>query len=294
MNLLADDAAYQPQRRNLVLVRAGAQALHLQWQLPAVRNWDLVTLAYNDALLDAASSGNVVVPGEWLVDGRAQATKYIGIQAFFRHHPEALKHEAVLMLDDDLLFDPARLDDMFGLFATSGAALGQPALTWDSYASLYITFRNRAFLWRETNFAEVMAPMMTSAILRDLLPTFDANRSSWGFDFLWADRCRKAGGRVVILDQTPIKHTRPIGGGGLYAALKVDPGAELADLLRQHGIERPPLRVLGGRLDPSFKRPVTGLLVESYLSGLGREMRQRKGFSSLFKASLPYLLRRAR
>jgi len=44
------------------------------------------------------------------------------------------------------------------VFEESGAALGQPALTWDSHFSHYVTLHNPAFRYRRTNFAEVMSP----------------------------------------------------------------------------------------------------------------------------------------
>src|SRR5690606_29948749 len=140
---------------------------------------------YDDTLLSPEGLRGPTV-GDWVVDSRAFSSKFHGLHAFFAAHPEALQYEAVFMPDDDLLFDPDIINEMFELFKESGAAFGQPALTWDSHMSHFVTLRSRAFLYHYTNFAEVMAPLMTAATLRRKLPYFTVNKSSWGLDYLWA------------------------------------------------------------------------------------------------------------
>jgi hypothetical protein len=294
MNSVIDAQRFQRRRRHCVLIRTGPKALHLDWTFPEQRGWDFINLVYDPALWDAASNGKRIVPGDWIVDGRAQPSKYTGILAFLHAHPEALGYESVMLTDDDILYDPADLDRLFALFKQSGADLGQPALTWDSYVALYLTYRNKAFLYRHTNYAEAMTPLMTGETLRELMWTFDVNKTHWGMDFLWTQHCAERGKRVVVIDGAPVTHTRPVGGGDMYKHLKADPGEEMAALFRKYRMKRPRLKVFGGVLDPAFGKPCSGLLIESYLKGLSREVRQRKGFSNLFKASLPYLLRRAR
>ncbi len=280
-----------PSRRaNLVIVRAGSKALHYDWSLPPDRQWDLITLAYDDTLLSPEGPGGRTV-GDWVVDSRAFNSKFYGLHAFFEAHPEAQRYEAVLMPDDDLLFDPGILNEMFALFKDSGAAFGQPALTWDSHMSHFVTLRSQAFLYRYTNFAEVMTPLMTGPTLRRMLPYFTFNKSSWGLDFLWAKLCLDAGQKVVVLDKTPVKHTRPVGGGGLYKALGVDPAKECRELQRHFNVPTVTGCVLGGVLDPAFGAPRSGLLIESYVAGLHTESIGHPSFVEAFRASVPHLNR---
>lgn len=290
---LLTDTPLASRRRNLVLIRAGSRALHYDWHLPAERQWDLITLAYNDTLLGESGPPDGLTTGDWVFDNRAAPSKYHGVHAFFETHPEALDYSAVMMPDDDLLFEPARIDELFSVFEESGAALGQPALTWDSYFSHYVTLHNPAFRYRRTNFAEVMSPIMTGDTLRALLPTFLGTRSAWGLDLLWAKLCDDRGQSVVVIDQVPVKHTRPVGGGDHYAALGMNPAEEAHRLLAEYQVTPKAIQVLGGVLDERFGRPRSGMLMESLLSGVCPALSQHPALIPLLQASLPHLCRPA-
>lgn len=281
----------RPARPYLVIIRAGSNALHFDWSLPADRKWDLVTLAYDPRVLENAGVGQRTF-GDALIDSSGSPSKFHGLSRFFAERPETEDYRAVMMPDDDLLFEPARINELFEVFTASGAAVGQPALTPDSFVSHLVTVQHHAFSYRYTNFVEVMTPMMDAWALREFLPTFTINKSSWGMDLLWAKRCADAGRRQVIIDQTPVKHTRPVGGGGLYAALGVDPHAEMTELMAQHAI--PPFQgmVLGGKLAAGYPRPWSGLLIESFLRGADRFSTEHPSFKKMLKASLPHLLTR--
>jgi len=292
MNLLSD-APLTSRRRRLVLVRSGTRALHYLWTLPQARQWDLITLAYNDTLLGGDAPHDITT-GDWVVDNRGAPAKFFGIHAFFVAHPEALAYEAIMMPDDDLLFDPERIDELFDVFAESGAALGQPSLTWDSYFSHCVTLQNPAFRFRRTNFAEVMSPIMTGEALRMLLPTFLGTRSAWGLDLLWAKLCNDHGQSVVVVDQVAVKHTRPVGGGDHYAALGLNPAEEARQLLNEHRVPAQPIQVLDGVIDARFGAPRSGLLLESLVSGVCPALSQHPGMAQLLQASTPHLCRPAR
>lgn len=285
------DAPLVDMRRNLIVVRAGSKALHYQWTLPDDRQWDLITLAYTDTMFGEAGVPPGITVGDWIVDNRAASAKFYGIHAFFEQHPEALGYESIMMPDDDLLFDPALINDLFALFKESGAALGQPSLSWDSCFSHYVTLHNPAFRYRRTNFAEVMAPIMTGSTVRDLLPTFLGSRSAWGLDLLWAKLCEDRGQSVVVLDQVPVRHTRPVGGGDHYAAPQIHPAEEAQQLLAEYKVQPRATQVLGAVLNPQFSAPRSGLLLESFLSGVTPALSQHPGLIQLLQASLPHLCR---
>lgn len=276
-------------RKNLVLIRAGVKSLHLNWKLPIDRSWDLVILAYDEALLPSVTHFSQVLQGAIVLDNSAEPCKFHGIHRFFTEHSEAKAYEAVFMPDDDLLLNPADLDTLFSIFEASGAYLGQPALTWNSYCSHFVTFKNKAFVYRETNFVEVMAPIMKRELLFGVLPTFRFNKSSWGLDYLWCRICREQGQRAVIIDRISVEHTRPVGGAGLYTKLGVDPHQELMQVCRTFNLTPEPAMVLGGVLDERHGRPLSGLLAESLVSGLNLDLIRRPEFIRLFQASLPYL-----
>lgn len=276
-------------RKNLVLIRAGSKSLHLDWTLPVERSWDLVVLAYDPALMPEARPLSEGLQGAIVLDNSAEPCKFHGIHRFFTDHPEAQGYESVFMPDDDLLLNPANLDALFLIFESSGAHLGQPALTWDSYCSHFVTFQNKAFLYRYTNFIEVMAPIMKREFLATALPTFRFNKSSWGLDCLWSKMCRDQGHRVAIIDRIPVVHTRPVGGAGLYAALGVDPRQDMIQVMQTFQVPPEPATVFGGRLDERHGQPLSGHLAESLVSGLNPDLIRRPEFMQLFQASLPHL-----
>lgn len=281
----------RPARPHLVIIRAGLNALHFDWTLPPDRTWDLVTLAYDPRVLECAPEGKRTF-GDALIDSSGSPSKFHGLHRFFTERPETADYRAVLMPDDDMLFEPGRINELFEVFLASGAAVGQPALTPDSYISHLVTAQHHAFSYRYTNFVEVMTPMMDAWALQTFLPTFTVNKSSWGMDLLWAKLCSEAERKLVIIDQTPVKHTRPVGGGGLYAALGVDPHEEMAALMAQHSI--PPFQgmVLGGKLAAGYPRPWSGLLIESFLRGADKFSTEHPSFRKMLRASLPHLLTR--
>jgi hypothetical protein len=96
---------------------------------------------------------------------------------------------------------------IFDLFARSRGDVGQAALTADSYFSHDVTVRQRRVRWRRTNFVEMMAPVMRAEQALDWFPAFlDLDETAWGVELLWSGERRVC----VILDETPMVHTRPV------------------------------------------------------------------------------------
>jgi hypothetical protein len=277
-------------RQHLILVRAGRRALHLNWKLPPDRTWDLITLVYDDLLLMPEGEKLGVGKSDWVVDNRDEPCKFYGVHRFFSEHPEALQYDAVMMPDDDLLFDPTQLNLLFELFEQSGADLGQPALTADSHFSHFVTLQSKAFLYRYTNFAEVMTPIMTARMIHKALSSFRETKSAWGLDYLWTKISQARDHAIVIIDKVPAIHTRPVGGAGTYTSLGIDPHEEMHAFLERHKLTQDLGLVIDGVLDPDFGMPQQGHLAGSYVAGLDGNLLQHEGFIPVFTASLPYLI----
>ena len=108
--------------------------------------------------------------------------------------------------------------------------LAQPAIVNAENCSFGITVRQHDFRLRFVNFVELGRALFRRSALLQLLETFDATRSGWGVDLLWAHRLRH--GRLAVIDEAPVKHVRPIDleGGRYYRRLKaegIDPFVEL-------------------------------------------------------------------
>jgi hypothetical protein len=187
----------------LALFRAGGKSLHPY----AVRGIDALPFDYalswfGDAPPEATGASFV----HW-----QKGPKWPGLESTIRAHwDEISQYRYVWLPDDDLLCDPEVVARMFQVCSDLKLDLAQPALTKDSYFSHPITLQHDPFQVRFTNFVEIMAPVLSADMLSKVFPTFTGNASGYGLDSLWPRFSEM--GRLAIIDDTPIKHTRPVGG----------------------------------------------------------------------------------
>lgn len=204
-----------PNRRNLVIVRAGDSSIHPQWlNVPGEeRNWDLIVSYFGD-------DPDKFRGGDWLrIDGKGP--KLRGVYDLVHSHEQLIRqYEYVWLSEDDLQCTCRGINRIFDVCRERGLKLAQPSLTRDSYFGHAIVLHSPSFRLRYTTFVEIMAPCMSIETLWRLLPTMNQNVSGWGVDFVWAKML--AGDRlgIAIIDEVQIRHTRPVGGGTLYDPLK--------------------------------------------------------------------------
>jgi glycosyltransferase involved in cell wall biosynthesis len=194
-------------RRFLVMARVGDKSLHAEWLQGAERTFDLY-LSYYGA-----------TPGRYAVDAdhwrERKGPKWPILQEHLVDDAALVSsYEAVWFPDDDLSVDAAGINRLFALFTEHSLSLAQPALTADSYYSHAFLLRDEACALRHANFIEVMAPLLSAPALRVLGPTFGQSASGWGLDHVWPSLLRAAEphAKVAIIDATPVRHTRPVGG----------------------------------------------------------------------------------
>ncbi|HEX2540188.1 MAG TPA: DUF707 domain-containing protein [Caldimonas sp.] len=217
-------------RRNLVVVRAGDASLHRQWLDAPDRDFDLFISYYGSS------------PGRHRADAdlyeERHGPKWPGIAALLEQHLPVLgAYDAFWFPDDDLAASSAVIDRMFAFFRAYQLCLAQPALTRDSYYTWDTLLQDSRAHIRYTGFVEVMAPLFSRAALDVCRPTFVESRSGWGLDWVWPGLCRQAGlGRMAIVDATPVRHTRPVGGELYRNHPELDPRRDAAQLLRKYHI----------------------------------------------------------
>lgn len=217
----------------LALFRAGPRSLHPH----AVRGieglpFDYALSWYGDEAPDA--------PGAAFVHLQKGA-KWPGLEATLRAARDLVsRYRYVWLPDDDLLCEPETVARMFAVCDELQLELAQPALTPDSYFSHAITLQHAAFQLRFTNFVEIMAPVLSVDMLARVLPTMAGNASGYGLDTLWPRLSQV--GRLAVLDDTPVKHTRPVGGPNhaLARAGGLTPVQEDWMVSARHFIESPP------------------------------------------------------
>lgn len=237
-------------RRYLVAIRCGPNSVFLDWwkQETGERNYDLIVLpfAYKDLPAFDAEFEGVKVDAVYL-DLDPSIRKWSAVSRLLKSDPSLLEYDAVWFPDDDLVVPPGTVSRLFDMFVAAQGWLGQPALHLNSYFSFFITLQNRNFDFRQTNFVEIMCPVMSKECLKECLPTFTESRSGWGLDYLWANRARTLGKLLFIFDALPVLHGRPIGQSGVYEGLGVSPWKEYEHVLGQFGIAAPEPAVISGR-----------------------------------------------
>jgi hypothetical protein len=217
-------------RPYLALFRAGPSSLHPHAvERLAEQNFDYALSWFGDTPPEAPDAVFVHAQkgAKWPGLERTLAV-YADVVAQYRH---------VWLPDDDLLCVPEDVSRMFLVCDELGLELAQPALTVDSYWSHVSTLQHQAFQVRFTNFVEIMAPVLSAEMLARVTPTLPGKVSGYGLDNIWPRMSTL--GKVGIIDATPVKHTRPVGGPNYQfnQAAGISPMQELWLQSARHFIE---------------------------------------------------------
>lgn len=192
-------------RRNLVVLRANAQSLHVHWarNIPEEdRNWDLCISWYGKEVPSDLK--------EWeYFTHQPNDRKFSAIYKLFLEGSPLLDYENVYMPDDDLMMTWADINKLFNIFRIGGFDLAQPSLVATSYVTHPVTAQNPEYLVRYTNFVELMCPVFSRSFLQICLPTFEASFSGFGLDHIWSQLGGRVPGRIAIIDDIAVAHTRP-------------------------------------------------------------------------------------
>lgn len=260
----------QRNTRRLVIVRAGHSSLHQQWfaNFTGDREFDLLVYAYQ---------GDVAAHGGDLVDlyAFAPGKKFKALKPLLEDNPWLYEaYDSFWLVDDDIQTTAADINRLFGQFEAVNATLAQPALTQNSYYSYIVVMQNPYTHYRQTNFVEVMCPVLGARTLREFVQFFDVTESGWGIDNIWSHAHVSAGLPLYIFDDIAVRHTRPVFGGDAYKGLD-HPWQETEPLLRAMNITDLHYHDIvfhlknGGVLDrrqPHNIEQVVGLLLNAYFT----------------------------
>lgn len=220
----------------LALFRAGPKSLHPQAVARlAEQNFDYALSWFGDqhpselGMADGATFVHMQKGAKWPGLEHTLVAFWDQIQ----------QYEYIWLPDDDLLCEPELVSRMFAICSDLRLELAQPALTRDSYFSHLITLQHPAFQLRFTNFVEIMAPVLSIDMLSRVFSTIVGNTSGWGLDSLWPRMTQL--GKVAIIDDTPVKHTRPIGGPNyaFNAAIGMSAAEEAILTMTRYNIDTP-------------------------------------------------------
>jgi hypothetical protein len=224
-------------RRHLALFRSGPTSLHPH----AVARLERQNFDYCLSWFGADDPGDLGMADGARFVHRVTGPKWPGVHATLVEYRDVIdRYDYVWLPDDDLMCVPELVSEMFDITAQLKLDLAQPALDPKSYFSYPITLRHPRFQVRWTSFVEVMAPLLSTPFLWKVLPTIAENVTGWGLDFVWPTMTSV--GKMAIIDETPVLHTRPVGGPNYAAAKQAggrSPEEELEWTIRHYGIRHP-------------------------------------------------------
>jgi hypothetical protein len=223
-------------RRVLVVLRAGDTSLHTEWlqgAAPESRNWDLHLSYFDDRVFPFPDRPtDVTLSFE-------KGTKATGTVACLNKLGKRVEdYDWVWLPDDDLKADGPTLNRFFDIVLEHDLDLAQPALGAGSYVFHDITVQRPHMKLRYTTFVEIMACCFSKRVLGLCRPYLDATVSSWGPNHLFPRMLGYPERKIAIIDETPVVHTRPMGGPNIALAKKyvVDAGREFENFMRIHRI----------------------------------------------------------
>lgn len=216
--------------RFLIIARVGDNSLHKEWLTPIEnKNFDLCISYFGD------------YPERFRNDCdyyyESKGTKWPKIKEVIENLGEKVieQYDAIWFPDDDIMTTSTNINKMFNIFIEQGFDLAQPALTQNSYFSHKVTIEQPDYLWRYSEFVEIMVPILSKNALKQLWQTFDICPSGWGLDLLWPKLLGYPRKKIAVIDDTAVQHTRPVGTGSLYNDLT--PLDELHDLERKYDVD---------------------------------------------------------
>ena len=270
--------------RNLIIVRAGDKSLHTGWLgNQQERNFDVIVNYYDD------NPDLYRDQGQRRIDSKS--TKWPALHKLIGElMPELEAYDYIWLPDDDLASDMQNVNRLFDICRDYKMDLAQPALTPDSIIGNAVTLRNRSFLLRYTNFVEIMAPCFSLPFLKKCWPTFTANRSGYGLDYVWP-RMTDNPFKIGIIDACLVKHTQSRGPSyDIYKADGIVVEEEYKALMIKEKIR--PLPLIYGGIDWAGNQNTLWngghqQLIRSIMAGYLPEMGQHS--ETLFQIIAPLL-----
>jgi len=191
--------------KNLVLTRIGVgHRLHALLNVdPDARTWDLAVSLYDEEVRRETGGADLI---HYFKGG-----KWDGIHQLFTERPELLdSYEYFWLVDDDIEAAPEQVDALFAYVRSHEFEIAQPGLTPDSYYSHRITLQCPGFRHRLANFVELMMPVLSAGVLKQVMPYFENTHSGLGLDWFWNRFASSPATSIAIIDAIAVAHRRPL------------------------------------------------------------------------------------
>jgi Protein of unknown function (DUF707) len=195
-------------RRNLVVLRANENSLHLLWKqdlLESERSWDLCNSFYGKA--------ENFPPDDFAEYAVLQNRdrKFTALKKLMHADSVLWDYDYVMFPDDDLDMSWRDVNVVFAVCREYGLQLAQPSLDPRGFVNYLTTRQNPSYLLRFVSMVEVMTPIFSRQALRTCIHSFDLTASSFGVDYVWSKLVQGPQTKIAIIDKVAVRHTRPTG-----------------------------------------------------------------------------------
>lgn len=220
--------------KNLVICCAGDNSLHKNWLLGDKPEFDLVLLYYGDAKENEYSKDCIKLVKE-------KGFKFQLKEKFINSNWDLIKqYEYICFSDDDLLCQSNCFNNLFKRMKEYDIWMAQPALTWDSYINHPHLKQDKSSILRYTSFVEIMVFAFKLEILDKIKFSITDNYSGWGFEYVWYHLLGYPKDKFAIIDEYPIKHTKPF--TGKYPE-GIDPHADWRRIAKKFNYNHLPMTI---------------------------------------------------
>lgn len=142
------------------------------------------------------------------------------------------QYDWLVITDDDIDVSSKALDLLIQFSEDASLTFSQPAHSFISHASLFVTQRQSSSLVRETRFVEIGPLTLINRRAFGKIIPFPPSRWCWGIDVYWSHLAKLNNWRMGVIDAVPMTHLKPPGG-----SYPVDEAVSEADaLLRRLGV----------------------------------------------------------
>lgn len=209
-------------KENLVIIPAGPDALFQDWPDYTTFNFDLALVLWTPCNLKNAENAkfyDIIPDHKWKLIFHF-ASKY-----------DLSNYEYIFVLDDDILTSPEVIDLIFRFCKEYNLDLAQPAMSLDSYHAGSSSTLIPGAKMHITNSVEIMCPIFSKRAWPICISHADKMPIGVGFGLegFWTKELEsqggitKFGGLVAVIDQYPVKHTRPTANAETYKQRGYDP-----------------------------------------------------------------------
>jgi hypothetical protein len=226
------------QKKNLVIVPFGQSSIESPWIFDdSDRSFDVALLYYHKTITNPklkADSGSFTLY-------HLCNFKWIMAHDFFQQNPDYLnRYNYFFFPDDDIEIDKNSIHVLFDLMARYTLQMTQPVLLPGSFKSWKILMKKRWSGIRYLSTVELMCPALSKDAVKELIPTFNLNKSGWGIDILWGEIIRKKFGlkSIGVFDSIGVTHTKPVGRGELYEKLGKSAFEERDEIFNTYSITK--------------------------------------------------------